>query len=82
MITIKDLSYDALFVKFPKIVVEYIAGIAFGEDRTVSIILTDEVNWKLVTDSVGGIHFFSGECGEKWKEVFYLERGDFRELTI
>ena len=82
MITIKDLSYEALFVKFPKIVVEYIAGIAFGEDRTVSIILTDEVNWKMVTDSVGGIHFFSGEYGEKWKEVFYLERGDFRELTI
>ena len=87
---IKKLSYEAIFQKIKKdFILDYVIGIAFNDDRTVSVILSDDINWKIVKDLLGGVHIFAGEhkafageSREKWKEEVYIEAGDYGEITL
>lgn len=87
---IKNLGYEAIFQKIKKdFILDYVIGIAFNDDRTVSVILSDEVNWKIVKDLLGGVHIFAGESRvfagesrEKWKEEVYIEAGDYGEISF
>ena len=81
---IKNLSYEAIFQKIEKdFILNYVIGIAFNDDRTVSVILSDDIFWKVIRDPTGGVHLFSGDhMGSKWKEECYIESGDFCELIF
>lgn len=87
---IKNLSYEAIFQQIKKdFILDYVIGIAFNDDETVSVILSDKVNWKIVKDLFGGVHIFAGESkvfagesSEKWKEEVYIEAGDYGEISF
>lgn len=87
---IKNLSYEAIFQKIKKdFILDYVIGIAFNDDSTVSVILSDDVNWKIVKDLLGGVHIFAGEHKvfveesiEQWTDEVYIEAGDYGEIIL
>lgn len=81
---ITRLSYEAIFEKLPKkFILDNIIGIGFNNDRTVDIELRNDIYWKVIRDSMGGIHLFSGEClGSTWGDEVYIEAGDFLEIIF
>lgn len=81
---ITNLTYEAIFEKLPKdFILDNIIGIGFNDNRTVSIDLRDDIYWKVIRDSTGGVRLFSGgHMGSKWKEECYIEGGDFCELIL
>lgn len=80
---IKNLSYEAIFQKIKKdFILNYVVGIAFNDDRTVSVILSSDINWKIVKDILGGVHISAGDLGDKWTEEVYIEAGDYGEITL
>lgn len=81
---IANLSYEAIFEKLPKkFILDNIIGIGFNNDRTVDIELRNDIYWKVIRDSIGGIHLFSGDhLGSMWSDEVYIEAGDFSEIIF